>query len=351
MESMCRMCGPKNSSGDLIALLSTECNNVSLKFLFEMFTHVKFEDNPVLPQSVCETCRVTLFKFIEFSRIVEETQKTFKKLPAIKGENASRGVVIQKGRKKTARVEKCGTSKPTEESDNYSSCNGDAYSSDLRQVIADCQLIECSVQLERLPLIYVQTSSESESSETESEDETLNNKKRRLNSSTEKSPNKRMRLGPLSPASKAAEVRTHRPFNYSSHLHLKSEAEEKRATIIFTTTDMQKYDAIFEKELSEDIRQSSCNLSVPECAKQFDGQVKDDYSNLFKSWSDIVVQCQVKGCNKKFDPYNMNRHMEDHHQLNGGTFKCSLVGCSEKHSFVDFLQHVVDKHHSYLSFR
>lgn len=382
------MCGPKASPEDLVTKLNTDVNSVSLRFLFEMFTHVHFDDNPLLPQGVCETCRVTLFQFIEFSRLIEEMQVTLKKLPTEKGEDAGCGVVTQNQKKKQKKSESSFTDYriPAEESDNESLCNYAASappspsSPFMRKIAAEYNLDECSVVLERLPLIYVHTDTENSDSDSEEEPSKVikkpvhtnkkklpsgkkrgaASKKRGLDKPQTSSPNKRMRLGPMSPSSKKAEAKPHRPFNFSSQLP-KAEAAEKRALVVTTqqqkpvtvvsTQVMKQYEELFKKELTEDIRKSAYNLVIPDSAKEVDGTVKADYAQLFKTWSVIKVKCLFKTCKKELEPYEMKRHLRDYHKVNDGVFRCSLSGCSEEHSYLKFCQHVVDKHLSFLGYR
>lgn len=314
-----------------------------------MFTHVKFDDSLVLPQRVCESCRLTLFSFIEFSRRVEETQDALKKLPVIKNEDAGRGCVIRSGVNKSC-DEKLDSPIVFEESFSSTLCNDSGVRDDsvgIRKAIADYDLKKCSVVLERMPLLYVPTDSENEGSDS---DEEKTGKKRLFNSSSDtKSPNKRMRFAQTSPVAAIAEVKPVRPFSLSS---FKAEATEKPVTIV-TTQDMLLYQGIFMKELSENITLSKCNLNVPDCAKEpgSDGRVKDEYAQIFTLWNAIEVKCPDKTCNKKLEPYQMKLHLEDHHKDREGVFKCSMRGCSDGHGFVKFCQHVIDKHYQYLSYR
>lgn len=352
-----------------------------------MFTHCKFDDNPLLPQGVCESCRVTLFKFIEFSRLIEEMQLTLKRSVAQKGEDAGCGVLTQNQKKK----KNCDSSfteyrEPAEESDNESLCNYAASappspsSPFMRKMAAEYNLTECSVVLECLPLVYVKT--DTEDSDSDSEDKPSNvskkveskskknvprakkrgasSKKRGLGKSQANSPNKRMRLGPMSPGSKKAETKPHRPFNFSPQLP-KAEAAEKRALVVTTqqqkpatvvsTPVMKQYEELFKKELTEDIRKSAYNLAITDAAKEVDGTVKADYLQLFKTWSVIKVKCLFKTCKKELEPYEMKRHLRDYHKVNDGVFRCSLSGCSEEYSYLKFCQHVVEKHLPFLSYR
>lgn len=76
--NVCRLCGEEKSSLDFNVELSDQTtSNWSYRELIEHHTRVSLRTSKLLPQSICEECRVLVDRFAEFSHKVEAAQDTF----------------------------------------------------------------------------------------------------------------------------------------------------------------------------------------------------------------------------------------------------------------------------------
>jgi hypothetical protein len=73
--NLCRLCGEEKSPLDLRIELNDRTNsNWSYRDLIEHHSRVSLKANKLLPQSICEECRVQVYGFVEFSSKIQEVQ-------------------------------------------------------------------------------------------------------------------------------------------------------------------------------------------------------------------------------------------------------------------------------------
>ena len=76
--NLCRLCGEEKSPLDFIVELSDKTNwNWTYRDLIEHHTRVSLKTNKLLPQSICEECRVYVDGFAEFSSRLQAVQNSF----------------------------------------------------------------------------------------------------------------------------------------------------------------------------------------------------------------------------------------------------------------------------------
>lgn len=74
----CRLCGEEKSPLDVnVELTDLTASNLSYFELIEFHSRIVLKTNKLLPQGICEECRVQLDGFAEFSRKLEAVQSIF----------------------------------------------------------------------------------------------------------------------------------------------------------------------------------------------------------------------------------------------------------------------------------
>lgn len=74
--SLCRLCGDKKSPLDLIVELADQTSSGwSYRELIEHHTRVSLKTSKLLPQSICEECRMQLVGFAEFTSKLQLVQQ------------------------------------------------------------------------------------------------------------------------------------------------------------------------------------------------------------------------------------------------------------------------------------
>lgn len=76
--NVCRLCGEQKSPLDFhIELADKTSANWSYRELIEYHTRVPIKSNKLLPQSVCEECRIEIDGFADFSLKLQSIQSSF----------------------------------------------------------------------------------------------------------------------------------------------------------------------------------------------------------------------------------------------------------------------------------
>jgi Zinc-finger associated domain (zf-AD) len=76
--NVCRLCGDEKSPLDFnVELNDQTASNWSYRELVEHHTRVALKTNKLLPQGVCEECRIQVDSFAEFSNKLQALQNTF----------------------------------------------------------------------------------------------------------------------------------------------------------------------------------------------------------------------------------------------------------------------------------
>ena len=367
MAFVCRLCGPKTFPRDQVVFnLNSEIDGVGFRELISMFTRVTFDDDPNYPQDVCETCKTTIFKFIEFCERIGQFQKTLKQSSFLKPDiEPSYLNQIMEPETNSVNIllsDEDLDSPLTHEESSSSHSNTSAIPPQKR--IVDFKLKQCSVHLEILPLIYVRSDSETDSTDEEERTKCkiLKSVKRELDSSGElmSSPQKRMKIAQCSSAEKK-KVMTILPFSPM----LKEEPKPKPILNLIQQSSplfnglrdseaqvASRYKEIFKVELNQTIDESTSNLNVPLSAKLPDGRVNDDYAKIFYDWNSVQLKCGYRSCTQKqFSGYELLLHRQsDHKDDKQGNYSCPL--CHQPpalDSFYKFYQHVID-HYRYMKY-
>lgn len=216
MNPSCRLCGNVRLSSELVHSIYAETKNWSVG-LAESFCHVKFDQNPLLPQLVCTTCVETISSFCEYSKVVDDYQTYLKQSLVVKKEKIKKASCIVISAPNTSiPIELCPSVKhdtdaaflfgdedldsPMSAEDSTSVANSNSRSTsetsshfNLRNKTLTA-MKPCSVPCKKLPVIFLESDPDSD---LETDDETLaRGVKRALESSGElnPSPGKRMRL-------------------------------------------------------------------------------------------------------------------------------------------------------------
>lgn len=96
--NLCRLCGKEKSPLDFIVELGDKTwLNWSYRELIEYHTRVSIKTNKLLPQSVCEDCRIEVDEFAKFSRDIQIVQGRFEvenEVSAVTNGNEKTPIVI-----------------------------------------------------------------------------------------------------------------------------------------------------------------------------------------------------------------------------------------------------------------
>ena len=77
MNTVCRLCGEEKTTSLSVELCDKTASNWIFRELIEFHTRIKIEPNKVLPQQICDECRLNVESFSEFSQNVQTVQDTF----------------------------------------------------------------------------------------------------------------------------------------------------------------------------------------------------------------------------------------------------------------------------------
>jgi hypothetical protein len=76
--NLCRLCGDEKSPLDFsVELTDRTSSDWSYRDLIEHHTRVPLKSSKLLPQSVCDECRLKVDGFVEFSSKIQKTQENF----------------------------------------------------------------------------------------------------------------------------------------------------------------------------------------------------------------------------------------------------------------------------------
>lgn len=318
------------------------------------------DEDPELPQDVCDVCQKTLFQNVAFSRRIEEYQE---KLSQQLKSEVSRPVVIQSdlyghffsSGSSPIEIHDEDLDSPLSVEESSNSNNDIPHATRTSRVI-DYSLKECTVALEILPLIYEESDPENEPDD-ESENYERSPKRAKLDvaeSRLSASPQKRMQ--PNFNSSFTETVKVPAPFAPTENTISKQERNKPNSCIVIQTISSryidEKYQQIFEIELTENILECPRNLNVNAAAKEDDGSVNNAYVDLFASWNSIGMKCPGKQCKAEQSPYDFMLHRKTVHGDEGNeVFKCALcVQSVETFNLVNFCQHIIGCHHQYLKY-
>lgn len=77
MNNVCRLCGEEKITSLSIELSDKTSSNWVFRDLIEHHCRVLLKNNKLLPQSICESCRLIVESFAEFSQNIQTVQELF----------------------------------------------------------------------------------------------------------------------------------------------------------------------------------------------------------------------------------------------------------------------------------
>lgn len=252
------------------------------------------------------------------------------------------------------------------ESSEAESCDGNRFN--LRNKVPPT-VKKCSIHLERLPITFVKSDTESDDSESETEAEIGDERspkasqKRRLDASLGKSPStpKRMRVhSPIKTVSQDDCLQSllinFEPFQSPDH-------RTEPPVLAVLPIAPKHHDGVFKQYFSlfkdefnlTTYDESRYNFPVPLSARnRDDGSIVEREAKSFTAWSSMQSKCSHSSCRKLNiyqSPYGLLTHYQKRHSTSHEDKFMSCFLCVDAlFTFSDYHRHCIEAHYSHLGF-